>query len=165
MTWTPRIRRHRRINRATRAALQLMPEDGDLDQLLQNLAHRRRRPITVVKRNLHESGLPSGLWLICKDRDYIMVEADAGPSRRAVILSHEIAHIMFGHDGSSVPDLVRQATPDLNPALIERVLHRDSYDTCDESDAEEVATVIAVEHRRRSRNAELRSNPISARLR
>ena len=165
MTRIPRLGTHRKVNKATRAALQLMPEDGDLDQLLQNLARRRGRPITVVERKLHESGLPSGLWLIGRDRDYIMVEADAGPSRRAVILSHEIAHMMFGHEGSSVPDLVRQATPDLNPALIERVLHRDSYDTCDESDAEEVATLIAVEHRRRSRNAELRSNPISARLR
>lgn len=165
MIWKPRPRSHQKVSKAARAALRLMPGDGNLDQLLRNLAQRRGRPITVVERKLHENGLPSGLWVICKDSDCIMVEADAGPSRQAVILSHEIAHMMLGHEGSSVSDLVRQVTPDLNPALIERVLRRDSHDTCDESDAEEVATLIAVELRRRQRNAELRANPISARLR
>lgn len=165
MMWTPRPRTHTKVGKATRAALRLMPKDGDLDQMLQNLAEWRGRPITVVKHHLHEDGLPSGLWLIRKDDDCIMVEADAGPSRQAVILSHEIAHMMLGHEGSSVPDLVQQATPDLYPSLVERVLRRDSHDSRDESAAEEVATLIAVELRRRQRNAELRVNPVSARLR
>lgn len=162
----PRNRGRRRISSATRAALHLMPADGDLDELLRNLAHQRGRPITVLEHQPHTSGLPSGLWVKAVDGDLIMVEAGTGPSRRALILSHEIAHMLLGHDGAcEASDLVLQAAPDLNPALVERVLHRDNYATGDESDAEEVATLVAVEHGRRRRNAELRANPVSARLR
>jgi hypothetical protein len=143
-----------------------MPDDGDLDQLLQNLAAERGRPISVLEHDPQADGLPSGLWIKATHGDIIMVEAGAGPSRRAVILSHEIAHMMLGHDGDcEASDLVVQGSPNLNQGLIERVLHRDNYATDDEGDAEEVATLIAVEHGRRRRNAELRSNPISARLR
>ena len=164
--WNPRPASQRRISKAARAALQLMPEDGDLDKLLQNLAQQRGRPITVVENDQADSSLPSGLWIQSVNGDILMVEAGAGPSRRAVILSHEIAHMVLGHDGDgAVSDLVMQAAPDLDAALIERVLHRDRHTTGDENDAEEVATLIAVEHGRRRRNAELRANPISARLR
>lgn len=165
MVW--RSRSPRKISDATRAALRLMPEDGDLDALIENLARERGRPLAVVEHDPQVDGLPSGVWVDATDRDIIMVEAGVGPSRRALIISHEIAHMMLGHDGDcrTISDLVRNAAPDLSPALIERVLRRDAHTSDDENDAEEVATLIAVEHGRRRRNAELRANPISARIR
>lgn len=167
MPWSPRPPGQRRISRATRAALQLMPDDGDLDTLLQNLARHRGRPLAVVDHDPRVDGLPSGVWVDATDRDLILVEAGVGPSRRALIISHEIAHMMLGHEGdcATLSDLVQNAAPDLSPALIERVLHRDKHSSDAENDAEEVATLIAVEHSRRRRNAELRANPVSARLR
>ena len=164
MVWSPPS--HRTIAKATRAALRLMPEDGDLDTLLQNLAQQRGRPITVIDYDPLPDRLPSGVWVKAQDRDVILVEEGVGPSRRALIISHEIAHMVLDHHGDcTVSDLVRNAAPDLAPALIERVLHRDTYESAAESEAEEVATLIAVEHSRRRRNAELNANPISARLR
>ena len=162
---TPRLRRHRRIVDATRAALHLMPPDGSFEGLLQHLATQRGRVVTVVEHDLRDTGLPSGLWVAGKDCDLIVVEAEAGPSRRAVIVAHEVAHMILGHDGDLATDLVLQAVPDLRPALVGRVLHRDCYETTEENDAEEVATHIVVESGRRRRDAELRANRTSARLR
>jgi hypothetical protein len=143
-----------------------MPKDGNLERLLGNLGAHRGRPIRVVEHDFGPEGGPSGLTYVMRDRDYIVIDKSAGPSRRAVILSHEIAHMLLGHGGASgTSDLVSVVAPDLDPRLVERILHRESYSTDDETAAEEVATVLAVEHGRRVRTAELRANPISARLR
>lgn len=167
MVWTPRPpARRTAVSKAARRALRVMPKDGDLEQMLSNLGTQRGRPIKVIEHDFGPPGGPSGQWYVMKDRDYIVIDKSASPSRRAVILTHEIAHMVLGHGGEAArSDLIRVVAPDLDPALVERVLHRESYSTDDEAIAEEVATLLAVEHGRRRRAAELRTNPISARLR
>jgi hypothetical protein len=143
-----------------------MPKDGNLDRWLDNVAAHRGRRIGVVEHDFGPDSTPTGLTCVMQDCDYIFIDKSAGPSRRAVILSHEIAHMLLGHDGASgTSDLVSLVAPDLDPRLVERILHRESHSTDDETAAEEVATVLAVEHGRRVRAAELRANPVSARLR
>jgi hypothetical protein len=155
------------VSQATRAARRLMPPDGDLMGLIENLAAQRARPIKVVDQPLEKFNMPSGITIALTDFDYIVVDDAAPPSRRTVILAHEIAHLMLEHDqGEHVSDdLIALAAPDLSPALIQRVLHRHGYAGRQEQDAEQMATALAAEHERRRRLFEIEGHPVSSRLR
>ena len=163
-----RASRHssRRVRATARLARRLMPPDGDLDVWLQNLGQHRNRPIRLIVQTLAPGSGLSGMCLVRDDADYVVLDAAASPSRRALVLAHEVAHLLLEHDGEAASsEVVAQVAPDLSPGLISRVLTRDGYNSVDEQDAEELATLLAVEHARRQRAQELRANAVSARLR
>jgi len=156
----------RRVRQTARLARRLMPPDGDLEGWLHNLGEHRNRPVKATVGDL--SGTPglTGMCLIRDDADYIVVDAAASPARQVMFLCHEVAHLLLGHEGEvASSDLVAQATPDLPPALRARVLTRHAHDNLEEHAAEELATLLTLEHARRQRAHELRANAISARLR
>lgn len=156
----------RRVRQTARLARRLMPSDGDLDVWLQNLGEHRKRPIRLIIQPLGAGTGLSGMCVVRDDADYIVLDAAGSPSRRALVLAHEVAHLLLEHDGkAATSQVVAQVAPDLSPGLISRVLTRDGYDSFEEQDAEELATLLAVEHARRQRAHELKSNSVSARLR
>lgn len=158
--WRRRADAHAETVRAT---MRLLPDDGNVDRLLANLSEHRGRRVVVIDHPFDDQGT-TGLWIALPDLDLIAVDTSAGPSRRVVIIAHEIAHMMLGHEGPHA-DLGSRVAPDLPPDVVARVLSRDTYDDAEELDAERVATVLAVEQLRRQREAELRATTTSARLR
>jgi len=156
----------RQVRRAARLARRLMPHDGDLNIWLRNLSEHRNRPIKATVGDLSATPGLSGMCVIRDDGDFIILDASASPTRRLVFLCHEVAHLLLGHQGEvASSDLVARATPDLPPGLRSRVVTRHEHDSLEEQAAEELATLLSLEHARRQRAQELRSNAISARLR
>lgn len=156
----------RQVRQTARLARRLMPPDGDLDIWLRNLSEHRHRPVKATVGDL--SGFPglSGMCVIRDDGDYIILDATASPTRRLVFLCHEVAHLLLGHQGEvASSELVARATPDLPPELRARVVTRHEHNSPEEHAAEELATLLSLEHARRQRAQELRSNAVSARLR
>jgi hypothetical protein len=156
----------RRVRRTARLARRLMPPDGDLDQWLRNLSEQRMRPIRAAAGDLSATPGLTGMCVIRDDADYIVVDAAASPARQVMFLCHEVAHLLLGHQGEvASSDLIARATPDLPPGLRTRVLTRHEHSSPEEHAAEELATLLSLEHARRQRAQELRVNAISARLR
>ena len=156
----------RQIRKTARLARRLMPRDGDVDVWLRNLSEHRHRPIKATVGDLSGSPGLSGMCVIRDDGDYIILDASASPTRRLVFLCHEVAHLLLGHEGEvASSDFVARATPDLSPGLRTRVVTRHEHDSPEEQAAEELATLLSLEHARRQRAQELRSNAVSARLR
>lgn len=157
---------------AKRLTRRLMPEDGDLKGFLRNLGDHLGKRIVLLKLDRESlplfENLPSSTSGVCLALDQglgIFIDESGGPSRRALIVAHEVAHILLGHPGRPGPsNLIDQLTPKLGSAVPARIFYR-CENTPDESAAEELATVIAAEHGRRQRSALLNSNPFSARLR
>jgi len=156
----------RAMRHAVRLARRLMPLDGNLDDFIASIARHRGRPITLVQLDRRPSDDLSGLWLATESADYIIVDPTATPSRRALIVCHEIAHMLLGHRGDlTTSQLLATTAPDLNCALVARVLGRHAYGSADEQAAEEMATVVAAERSQREDTARLHLHTNSARLR
>lgn len=155
-----------RVHRATRLARRLIPRDGDLRGLLVNVSRHRGRPLTLMAHDLGSATGLSGLWLATATSDYIVIDASASPSRQAIAVSHEVAHMLLEHRGElTTIDIGRGLAPDLNPGLVARFLARHGYATLDEREAEELATAIVMERERRERLAPPGVDSIAARLR
>lgn len=147
-----RVNSHR-IGTAVRLAKRLMPVDGDLDGLVENLGQHRGRDIHILSREF-AGRATSGLWLQADHADFLVVDEPTTPSRRAAIICHEVAHMLLEHEANSVSsDAIATLAPDLGPALIARALARHAYGTEDESEAEQAATMIGAEHSRRQINS------------
>lgn len=139
--------RQRTVDRAVKAAAAHLPPDGDLQGLLASLSEARGRPLVLVRRELAPGG-PSGAWLALPDKDYIVVTADAAPSREAAIICHEIGHIVLGHTGTPLPADASAIAPAVAPHIAARFLGRHGYAADQERDAESFGTLLAVEHAR-----------------
>lgn len=156
-----------KVNRATRQALRLIPADGDLDQLLVNVSRFRNRPLHLIEGDIGDAKTPSGLCVATKAGiDYVMVDREATPSRRAAIVCHEIAHMLLGHQGAApLADIADYVAPDLDPRLVARLLARHGYTAEIEQEAEAMGTVLATELAGRAAQHALAQDNVSARLR
>lgn len=126
----------------------------------------RRRSIKVLDITMPDSA-PSGLWLRHGDRDVIVVDEAAPPSRRAAIVCHEIAHMLLDHGD---PEELRTETlallaPDVDPEVRRRYMSRRGYIDERESAAERVGTRLAAEVLRRQRHPRWHGDRIATRLR
>ena len=120
---------------------QLVQPGGGLSDLLDRVAQTRGRPVHLVPAELGPEA-PSGLWLSTPAADYIAYPSDAPPTRRALIICHELAHMVLGHELSD-PDpeaLAAVAAPAMDSAVAARFLRRHDYATPAERDAEMLAT-------------------------
>jgi len=152
----------RKIRRAARLARRLMPSDGNLDGFLTNLGQRRGRPLTLVEGQMSQALGRSGLCLMTNEADYILIEPDTSPSRRATIICHEVSHLLLGHEGESSAGIAASLAPDLAPSLVARMLARHSYGTPEEEEAEVMATVLVTEYTRRQRAGQLTTGDFRA---
>lgn len=146
-------------------ALEMLPLDGDLNVLVERIASARQRPIVVTRLPL-PPGI-SGLWdERSPDEDFVVVDdVPMAPSRYAAVLCHELAHIVLGHHGIIETAPVVELIDTIDDSIVQRFLKRCAYDDQMERDAEELATALTREHRRRTHNAALKLNRVSLRLR
>lgn len=150
--------------RARRLAARLMPENGDLDGFVQAVAmHRGRRIVTMAE----DLGLdaPTGYWITTVDADYVVYPEDCTADQRAVIICHELAHMLLGHQTPEGNLHVQDLAPSIDPAVAARFLKRHGFGDAMEVDAESMATHLTTELVRRADEHALARDNISARLR
>lgn len=112
-----------------------IPHPFSLEAFAGTVAARRGRPLRIQPLpGLDGSGLLSGAWVATDAADYILIDAAASPWHRNLIGTHEIAHILWDHNGA--PRL-RELAADLLPAAtVRRILGRHGYSSEDEREAE-----------------------------
>jgi hypothetical protein len=132
-----------------------IPTPFDARTFCDHIAERRGRSITIMMLDTSEAAVPCGLWLSTVTADYIVIDAAAPPVLRDHILTHELAHMLCDHEGLLQLDASALSLDIIDPAVVERVLGRDSgyttrYASAEEQEAEGLASVIAGFASRRS---------------
>jgi hypothetical protein len=127
-----------------------LPEPFSLERLRQALQFERGRPLFIRPwPATRPSDAPLAIWVASDQADMILYAPDVTPTHREHIILHEIAHILLDHKLSDDEDATRVLLPDLDPAVVHRILGRTSFDSRQEQEAELLATMIVQEVRRR----------------
>jgi hypothetical protein len=132
-----------------------VPEPFALDSLCAMLGERRGRPLVLdVLPEPTSQDAPCGVWLALESEDVILVEPTTSPLHREHIVLHEIGHLLCDHATSApLTYMQRRLFPDLDPAMVARVLGRTSYTDPQEQEAEMIASLIQSRIRRRREEA------------
>ncbi|GAA4419376.1 hypothetical protein ACFQV2_25310 [Actinokineospora soli] len=134
----------RRLRRRCAARLRdlRLPVPFDIDALCARIAAGRGRPI-------HLRAIPGltgvcGLWIATDAADIIFYEQVTVPPHREHIVLHELSHLLCDHYPASLSlaDQARLLLPNLDPALVRRVLGRTGYSCEQEREAELLASLI-----------------------
>jgi len=142
-----------------------MPETGDVDEFVQAVARYRGRRIVTMGQELGLES-PTGYWISTTGAEYLVYPADSNNDQRAVIICHELAHILLDHQQPEGLLDLSEVAPSIAPAVAARFLKRHGFDSAMEADAENMATQLTSELSRRAEQHELgRDDTISARLR
>lgn len=128
--------------RARLAGIEI-PDPFDARTLSQNLArHRGRRLELVPLTGKLAVGRPCGTWIETEAADYIGYDPNTTPAHQNHIITHELAHVMWDHEG--VPDLPMESSLNsaVGSATILRMLGRTIYDDTQELYAEVMASML-----------------------
>lgn len=140
----PRRREHRKLRARLRRELDAAAIDAPMpmSEVCRRLGERRGKAIRLVAYPLEAPG-PFGLWLNTPSADYILYQAETTPAHQQHIIAHELGHLLAGHSSDESDDAVWQRLlPDIPPDVIRRALRRTNYDTDQEREAENVATLL-----------------------
>jgi hypothetical protein len=156
--WTGRFWDQLAILRETQSVARLIRRDfglmgvQDIDSLVELVAHRRGKPITVLYLVL-----PSRVSAFCiatPERDFIVIDVNASELTQLNAIAHELGHLLFDDSedaaapletgsGSPLPkDLALQLAPALNPEAVTAFFERSHYDSRIERKVEAFATVM-----------------------
>lgn len=116
----------------------------DIPSFRERLEDFRQRPVYLFPFPLR-SALRSevlGLWWDTDTADYIYYEQDTTPHHQRHIVLHEAAHMLRGHQGPTLPELLSRVAPHLDPKLIRSLLCRSVFNEWQEVEAEVLATLI-----------------------
>ncbi len=116
----------------------------DLDELIEAVSHKRRRPLRVRPLPTSAaSGMPCGVWVALEHEDVLLVDQGATGVHREHIFLHELAHILCGHEGDAASRTgVAELVPDLAAQTVGVMLGRTTYDSAEEREAEALATML-----------------------
>jgi len=135
----------RQIRRRCRALVRTLdiPSPFDAHQFCASLAAKRGRPIELVPMVMPDN-YPCGRTAVTAERDYIFYEENAPGIHQQHIIIHEAGHLLLNHESETAltSDESRQLFPNLDPALVRRVLNRTEYSAVKEQEAEIFATLI-----------------------
>lgn len=112
----------------------------DIESFRAVLERIRERPVYLVPFTLGAGLL--GLWIDTDTADYIFYEQNTTPYHQRHIVLHEGSHILRGHTGIAIPELVSSLPLRLDPKLIRSLLGRSVYSEHEEAEAEVLATLI-----------------------
>jgi hypothetical protein len=135
------FRRLRRRCEAIASTLPL-PVPFDVKELCRLLADDRGKPILLVPTA--GSAKVMGLWVATAAADLILYEESTTPPHQEHIILHELSHLLCGHYRGTLPyaEHMRTLLPNLDPAMIQRVLGRTEYSAAEEQEAELLACLI-----------------------
>jgi len=134
----------RAVRRRCESTLQdvAMPTPFDVHAFSQVVAERRGREVHLLPKTT--SAGPCGVWLAMPDADYVFYEQSTSVLHRDHIILHELGHLLSDHDASELmdDDVLRELLPNLDLAMIRRLLGRTTYTAVEEQEAEMIATLV-----------------------
>ncbi|MDI1463492.1 ImmA/IrrE family metallo-endopeptidase [Catellatospora sp. KI3] len=143
------------------------PPVTDITGFCARLGDLRRRPILLLPFAA-AADAPTGLWVKGRLQDYVFYQSGTPAMHQEAIIWHELAHLVLDHPGPAMDaDAARLLLPDLDPAVVIRMLGRGSYRQDIEREAEELASHLLLDfadHRRRASRAGSRADPVTERL-
>ena len=77
-----------------------LPTPFDLDVLLAQLSHLRRRPLRLLPLLPGLRDDPSGLWVPLEDEDVVFAESSVSDWYRDHVILHEVGHMLWQHRGT-----------------------------------------------------------------
>lgn len=158
-----------RTAKAARAgAMKLVPDSGDVEDLVAAVGSTRRRAVHLLGADLGPTG-PTGMWIATEHGDYIVHPADASAAERTAVICHELAHMLLGHqpegDDEAWQQMAATVAPDIAIEVAQRFLGRHGYADRLEADAEHLGTVLVTQLARNAAANTLRRDAVSERLR
>ena len=129
------------LRKRLRSIAENLPLSGaDLESFKRLLEGLRQRPVYLLPFNLGPELL--GVWIATDTADYIYYEHDTTPYHQRHIVLHEGSHILMGHHGPALTDLISSLTPHLDPKLVRSFLCHSAFDEQEEAEAEVLSTLI-----------------------
>jgi hypothetical protein len=119
-----------------------LPTPFDVRAFCDAVGDRRGRPVRLCP--LASQAGPGGLWAAGARVDYIFYERSTSPLHQEHIILHEVSHLLCGHQPALVSDEERSRLlfPDLDSAMVKRILARTAYPDEEEREAELLASLI-----------------------
>jgi hypothetical protein len=157
------FRRLRRRCEAIAAALPL-PVPFDVRELCRLVAEERGKPILLVPAA--GSAKVMGLWVATASADMILYEQSTTPPHQEHIILHELSHLLCQHYRGALPyaEHMRELLPNLDPAMVRRVLGRTEYSVAEEREAELLAGLIKQRAERAVASDPAGNNPLDDRV-
>ncbi len=123
-----------------------LPKTFSVETLCDTLATRSGRPILLSP--ISTSGVMSGAWVPTRFGDVVFFDRSATGVRREQVILHEVAHILFGHEGRELSDMdvASLLLYDMDPAVLKAVVQRGIYSSQEEQEAEMLASML-LEHK------------------
>lgn len=136
---------HRRLRRELRGLG--LPAHFTVAQLAESLARRRGRPLRLRPEPLPVAGLSGGL-LVTRDIDFIAYQCNTSELHQDHIVCHEFGHLLAGHETVTVTgnDALRLLAPNIDPAVVRRMLGRSCSSEQAEQEAEHIADLLMAHH-------------------
>jgi hypothetical protein len=121
----------------------LIPRPWNPELFRASLERQRDRPLSLTSVPLVPG--PSSLWIATASADYIFYEKDTAPGRQVHLIGHQVAHMIFRHEGTPVRGIAARALfPDLDPDLVGAALKLSAYTTADEQAADIFASLLHI---------------------
>jgi hypothetical protein len=120
-----------------------IPVPFDAREVCRRVGTDRDRPIHLSALPM-PPGVPCGLWVSTEAADFIFYEEQTSGLHQEHIILHELGHLLCDHEPTTgpAPDISRVLLPNLDPALVSRVLTRSHYSATAEREAEMIASLI-----------------------
>lgn len=165
---TPNPSRRKLIRSALSVAVRIAPASGDVDDLVHALSHQRHRGIHLLPFDFGDTPW-TGCWIATARSDYVVFPKDASAAERAMVICHELAHMLLDH----VPHAAEQraellsalVAPSVDPVVAQRFLARHGYTEEVEAEAEMLGTHLVTELNRLADASTIAGDTVSDRLR
>lgn len=164
----PNPARRKLIRSALSLAVRIAPPSGDVDDPVDALGLQRHRKINLLPFDFGDTPW-TGCWIATARSDYVVFPKDASAAERAMVICHELAHMLLDH----VPHAAEQqaqllsalAAPTVDPAIARRFLARHGYTEEIEAEAELLGTRLVTELNRLADASTIAGDTVSDRLR
>lgn len=117
-----------------------------VDEFILWLSGHKGKEVTLAQRSPTASRiLKCGTLYVMEHGLTIMYSPEHSERHQRQQIFHEIAHVLCDHRGSDIYDVPASALTDgIDPAKVREMLHRGSFGTATEAEAELVGTQLAV---------------------
>jgi len=136
-----------------------LPADFTADDLVAEVVRYRGGRRILIRGVDLEGSTPCGMHVVTTDVDIVLYPRNTTGLHQLHIITHELAHILFGHAGMVTAvsaaeyshavlrpvDLLSARASDGSPKLIRELLGRSVYDDAREHEAELFATMALVQ--------------------
>jgi hypothetical protein len=120
-----------------------IPRPWNLELFRVSLERQRNRLLFLTAVPLVSE--PVSLWIATATADYIFYKHGSAPSRQVQLIGHQVAHMLFGHEGTAVRGTAaRTLFPDLDPDMVAAAFTLSAYTSAEEQAADIFASLLRI---------------------